>query len=226
MNVYIFPSILIHLFVFVLFFKTSVANKNTKKYYIDFISSKPTVITEMNVNKNTSFPSSDQIEKQQQNISEKRKEKKIKTPAKIQIEDPDYIYTNVKPSMANEESAIINNNSSKHTTPQQTNLISTSSAIKTDKDFPYPWYITKLRTILFDSWQSKNISSKNISAVVKFRIYPNGEIRNITLEKSSLNNLFDYSVISAVSDIKKVDPLPADFFEDYLTVYVEFKSSD
>ncbi|MGC8867887.1 MAG: TonB family protein, partial [Elusimicrobiales bacterium] len=132
---------------------------------------------------------------------------------------------NIKPSMAYEKSTIIDEDKSAYNiTTYNSTSSSASSEIKTDKDFPYPYYITRLREVLFDSWKSKNVSATNISAIVKFRIYPNGEIRNISIEKSSSNNLFDYSVLSAVSEIKKVDPLPADFFEDYLTVYVEFKA--
>lgn len=200
-----------------------------QKYYIDFLSSKPFIVTPQNTsnqsikenpNKSLGLEKRNEKEKQQENLKQNRSQ---------QIEDKDYLYKNasLKPSMIDEKSSILdekNKDISDLKGDLQTQKETSGGGILTDEKFPYPWYITKLRSALWDSWQAKNVYSKNTSAVVKFLIYPNGEIKNVRIEKSSGNRLFDYSVLSAVTDIKKVDPLPADFFEDYLTVYVEFKS--
>jgi outer membrane biosynthesis protein TonB len=53
-----------------------------------------------------------------------------------------------------------------------------------------------------------------------------GSIRNVIIYNSTGNRIFDEMVISTIYGIKKFDPLPKDFSEDYLSVYVEFKSME
>lgn len=231
MNVYLFHSFLFHVIVIMIVLKFNFSTKTlTKKYYIDFISSKPQVVTRgfdnnTQIDKQKSSNNTKEVETQKQQID--KKETKTTKQEYKQIEDPDYLYKNsevIKPSMANEESSILNEINNKYTNSNTTQELTGSGGIKTDTDFPYPWYITKLRAKLWDNWQTQNIISQNISAIVKFRIYPNGEIRDVNIEKKSGNRLFDHSVINTINSIKNVDPLPSDFSEDYLTVYVEFKA--
>lgn len=223
MNIYIIHSLVMHIILFgaISYINTNTTSKNTKKYYIDFISSRQQVITMQNIRKTQST----ELPPVSKTNIKKEEVKKNQTPPVKQIEDPDYIYTNttrLRPSMANENLSIIEKYAENKRESTQTE--NGFEGIKTDTDFPYPWYITKLRGILWDIWQKQSIVSKNVSAVVRFRIYTNGEIRDIKMEKSSGNNLFDYSVISCIKEITKVDPLPKDYKEDYLTVYVEFKA--
>jgi len=53
-----------------------------------------------------------------------------------------------------------------------------------------------------------------------------GSIRDVRIYNSSGNRIFDEMVLSTIYSIKKFDPLPKDFNEDYLSVYVAFKSME
>jgi TonB family protein len=238
----IFLSFTIHLFLFgILFFINlkSISSK-PKQYYIDFIG-RTDVVNVGEESKKLSTYSSDkkEIEKDSKNIVPKKLINKINISK--QVEDPDYIYTNTKnlrPSMIDEESKIINDNKLNDTQSKNfvQNLGSTSnsnnaggsqsSGITFGSEFPYPYYITKLRTKLYDSWQERDIVSSNLKAVVRFNIIRDGSIRNVIIYNSSGNRIFDEMVLSTIYGIKKFDPLPKDFSEDYLIVYVEFKSME
>lgn len=225
MNIYILYSGILHLSLFILLLINGTIltkNINKKQYYIDFIGNKETT-TIQNIKEGYKNLQSEGKKHPPKINKETNNSKTTK-----QIDDPDYIYTNaknIKPSMAEEKSDILTNtkisedNSSQLDTQQ-------SGGIRTDTNFPYPWYITKLRARIWDIWQEENISSKNLKAVVKFRITSIGKITDIKIVNSSGNRLFDQSVISTISAIKQFDPLPENFFEDYLTIYVEFKTTE
>ena len=221
----IFYSTFIHLFFFsLLIFSKNIQLSRPKQYYIDFIGENR-VTTPQNSIASTQI-SNDNIKNERK--SEEKSKTKEKTQNKVlkQLEDPDYLYTNSKikkPSLLDEESQILKNNSSD---AAENNSSSGTSAIVTDSDFPYPWYITKLRTKLWENWQARDITSKNLRATVRFRILKDGNITSVRIDSSSGNRLFDQSVISTVIEIKKFEPLPGDFKEDFLTIYVEFKTGD
>jgi TonB family protein len=229
MNIYLIYSSIIHFILITLlfvFFRITVKSV-PKQYYIDFIGQSNVMTVQNPVsavveNKDIS-DNTDTGEK----IEKVKGQKSIANPK--QVDDPDYLYTNsknMKPSMALEESQILKKGNAKKSINTDNNSDSgiENSGIRTDSNFPYPWYITTLRTRLFESWQSQDVTSKNLKAVVRFRILRNGVIDKIHIDKTSGNRLFDQSVIMAVSEIKQIEPLPDDFFEDYLTVYVEFKT--
>ncbi|MCX7905577.1 MAG: TonB family protein [Elusimicrobiales bacterium] len=232
MSNHIIYSTIIHIIIMMLVYTMEIKNEtNNKKYYIDFLSSQTQIISpnfnnlennEKEKKINEKVLETKEIKKNQYNKNETLKAEVNKK----QIEDPDYLYKNINltPSMAKEKSSIIEETVSKVNNSISENHSNSNQLIRTDTDFPYPWYITKLRGKLWDSWQSQNIISPSNIVVVKFKIYQNGEIKDIKIEKSSGNKLFDHSAISAVSSIKRVDPLPTDFEEDHLIVYVEFKS--
>lgn len=239
MNIYLFHSILIHIAFVIILMQLTIKSKNSlnnKKYYIDFISSKTHIIENIITNNSIS-------ETEKKDISNIKKEEvkkidKFETKEKVvknqkQIDDPDYLYKNIsklKPSMAKETPTILNENlnikdeNNKHKTDMYITQ-DQGGGIKTDNDFPYPWYISKLRTKLWDNWQEQTIIAKEVSAIIKFKIHRNGEILDIEIDKSSGNKLFDYSALNSVIKIKNFDPLPIDFKDNYLTVYVEFKST-
>ncbi|OGS13221.1 MAG: hypothetical protein A2234_01495 [Elusimicrobia bacterium RIFOXYA2_FULL_58_8] len=102
-----------------------------------------------------------------------------------------------------------------------------STALVTDsKNFPYPWYIAQVREALWNSWTGKMPSGGNLRSTVKFTIKRNGDIKNVAVEKSSGNRLFDNASEAAAQSSAPFPPLPDDFFEDTLTVHVEFKAGD
>jgi len=91
-------------------------------------------------------------------------------------------------------------------------------------NFPYPWYITQVREALWDSWTKKMPSSGVFKCTVKFEIQRNGTVQGVNVERSSGNRLFDYAAETSVESAAPFPPLPADFYEDNLTVHVEFKT--
>ncbi len=101
------------------------------------------------------------------------------------------------------------------------------SGISTDfSDFPYPWYISLVRNALSDKWMTKMPSSGDMRAVIFFNIQRNGTIKNLKVEKSSGNRLFDNAALSSVESAAPFDVLPDDFHEKRLSVHVEFKTME
>jgi len=93
-------------------------------------------------------------------------------------------------------------------------------------NFPYPWYITQVREALWNSWTSRMPSAGSLRCTVRFSINREGDIKSVSVEKSSGNRLFDNAAESAAQAAAPFAPLPDDFFEDRLTVHVEFKAMD
>ena len=101
----------------------------------------------------------------------------------------------------------------------------TGSPVVTDfSNFPYPWYITRVREALWNSWTEKMPSSGLLKCTVRFDILRGGALKDISVERSSGNRLFDYAAESSVGNAGPFPPLPDDFYEDTLTVHVEFKT--
>lgn len=217
MGQYLLYSTSIHIFLFVLlfFFLSSPKKVYTKHYYIDFIGREKIETIQNNVNQNP--------------ISSAQKEKidgkKLlnEKPKETQNFDKDDFFkdsTPLKPSLASENPQIF-----KYASTQAKEETSYSNGINTDSDFPYPWYITQIREALWESWIKRMPTSNTLRCTVKFKILRNGKITNVEIEKSSGNRLFDYAALSSVENVEKFPPLPDDFFENNLTVHVEFKNT-
>lgn len=93
-------------------------------------------------------------------------------------------------------------------------------------NFPYPWYISQVREALWNSWTAKMPSGGNLRCTVRFSIDRSGAVKGISTEKSSGNRLFDYAAETSVESAAPFPRLPDDFYEDKLTVHVEFKAMD
>ncbi len=93
-------------------------------------------------------------------------------------------------------------------------------------NFPYPWYITQVREALWNAWTAKMPSSGMLRCTVKFDIQRGGSVKGVSVERSSGNRLFDYAGETSVENAAPFPPLPADFYEDSLTVHVEFKTTE
>lgn len=93
-------------------------------------------------------------------------------------------------------------------------------------NFPYPWYITQVREALWNSWTAKMPSSGILKCTVKFNILRGGSVSDVNVERSSGNRLFDNAAETSVEAAAPFPPLPADFYEENLTVHVEFKSAE
>jgi protein TonB len=93
-------------------------------------------------------------------------------------------------------------------------------------NFPYPWYITQVREALWNSWTQRMPSSGMLKCTVRFEIQRGGTVSAVAVERSSGNRLFDYAAETAVESSAPFPVLPDDFYEDALTVHVEFKTTD
>ena len=101
------------------------------------------------------------------------------------------------------------------------------AALVTDaENFPYPWYITQVREALWNAWTGKMPSGGALRCTVRFTINRNGSMKSVSVEKSSGNRLFDYAAETSVESAAPFAALPDDFFEDSLSVHVEFKAVD
>lgn len=93
-------------------------------------------------------------------------------------------------------------------------------------NFPYPWYITQVRELLWNAWTSRMPSAGGLRCTVRFSILRDGTARAVSVEKSSGNRLFDNAAESSVESSAPYPVLPDDFYEDKLTVHVEFKAME
>lgn len=93
-------------------------------------------------------------------------------------------------------------------------------------NFPYPWYITQVREMLWNAWTAKMPSGGELRCTVRFSILRDGSARAVSVEKSSGNRLFDNAAESSVESSAPFPALPDDFYEDKLTVHVEFKAME
>ena len=67
-------------------------------------------------------------------------------------------------------------------------------------------------------------SGGSLRCTVRFTINRNGSIKSVSVEKSSGNRLFDSAAESSAQAAAPFAALPDDFYEDRLTVHVEFKA--
>jgi TonB family protein len=88
-------------------------------------------------------------------------------------------------------------------------------------DFCCPEYLATMRTMIINNWQSRQ--QARASATVKFVIQRDGRLTNATIEKSSGYATLDYLAQRAVIQTMKVPPLPAEFPNQTLTVYLIFE---
>ncbi|MEA3307155.1 MAG: energy transducer TonB, partial [Elusimicrobiota bacterium] len=130
-----------------------------------------------------------------------------------------------KPSMLEKVNTLFFSDKKKVKETLSENSSSESGGIRTDfSDFPYPWYISLVRNALSNKWMTKMPSSGDMRAIIFFSIKRDGTIKNLKVEKSSGNRLFDNAALSSVESAEPFDVLPADFLEKKLSVHVEFKT--
>lgn len=96
--------------------------------------------------------------------------------------------------------------------------------IQTDfANFPYPWYITRVRNSLWIEWEKRRPAGNVLSAMVSFAIARDGKIKDLKIERKSGDDTFDFAASSAVINAGPFAPLPMYYEKDELTVTVEFK---
>ncbi len=117
-------------------------------------------------------------------------------------------------------------NAQKTPAPAPAEARNVTGLVTDSQNFPYPWYIAQVREALWNAWTGKMPSGGKLRSTVKFTIKRNGDIKSVAVEKSSGNRLFDYASESSVQSASPFPPLPDDFYEDTLTVHVEFKAGE
>jgi len=99
-----------------------------------------------------------------------------------------------------------------------------AAGIATDlPNFPYPWYISQVRQMLWAAWQ-KRMPADSGEGVVVFSILRGGTFTDLRMESSSGDSAFDDAAIEAVRAAAPFPALPSDFGEPFLKIHLTLKS--
>lgn len=88
--------------------------------------------------------------------------------------------------------------------------------------FPYAYYIETLRNKISSTWYTPGEGNK-LEAVVKFKIFRDGRVSDLSLESESGSKAFDLAALRAVKNAAPFPRLPSDFTSSYLAVYLKFE---
>lgn len=99
-----------------------------------------------------------------------------------------------------------------------------AAGVATDlPNFPYPWYISQVRQMLWTAWQ-KRMPPSSGEGVVVFSIVRNGAFVDLRMESSSGDSAFDEAAVEAVQAASPFPALPRDFPEPFLKIHLTLKS--
>lgn len=99
-----------------------------------------------------------------------------------------------------------------------------AAGVATDlPNFPYPWYISQVRQMLWAAWQ-KRMPAESGEGVVVFAIMRNGAFTDLRMESSSGDAGFDGMALEAVQAAAPFPALPSDFGEPFLKIHLTLKS--
>ncbi|MDE2039258.1 MAG: TonB family protein [Elusimicrobia bacterium] len=90
-------------------------------------------------------------------------------------------------------------------------------------NFPYPWYISRVRQMLWEQWR-RRMPHEAAECVVVFSLLPRGGIVDLRTETSSGDESFDLAALAAVQDAAPYPPLPSRFTEPFLKIHVTLRS--
>jgi protein TonB len=100
------------------------------------------------------------------------------------------------------------------------------AGVSTDlPNFPYPWYISQVRLMLWQAWQ-KRMPRLDSEGAVGFSILPNGSYTDLTVESSSGDAGFDRAALESVQTAAPFPALPSDFREPFLKIHLSLKSEE
>jgi len=94
-------------------------------------------------------------------------------------------------------------------------------------EFPYAWYIALVKDRIFNEWSppsSFSLGGRRITAIASFRITRQGRLEQVRITDSSGHRLFDQSVLATLDGLAGLPPLPGDYREDFLDVFIRFQS--
>ncbi|MBI4248260.1 MAG: TonB family protein, partial [Elusimicrobia bacterium] len=90
-------------------------------------------------------------------------------------------------------------------------------------NFPFPWYLARVRSNLFTQWAQKN-QNLPLECLISFVIGRDGSISRVKVKRSSGNRYFDYDAVSSVEQSAPFPPLPEALPDPDLRVHVNFKA--
>ena len=88
----------------------------------------------------------------------------------------------------------------------------------------YSDYMSKLRTKIFDNWETPEYIEEGHASVV-FKISRNGEILSCEISESSGNEEFDNSALQALNKAEPFDSFPQETSRNSLTIQYNFDTS-
>lgn len=207
-----------------LFARSAVAPRKEQAYFIDFIG-QSSVVNMTKAPSKTEGP--DAAKAAETKKEEKATEAKIAQPAKAKAAPPDEDDFSSSPLP---KPSILSSGAKLFEAKPLAALADTPGGgeplVAEAPNFPYPWYITQVREALWNSWTERMPSGGTLRCTVKFVITRGGEIKSLSVEKSSGNRLFDNAAESSARAAAPFQPLPSDFPDDRLTVHVEFKAGE
>lgn len=90
-------------------------------------------------------------------------------------------------------------------------------------DFPYTIYISVMNHLVSSHWFRPQAETPKAPATVHFIINRDGTLRDITLQSSSGNAVFDRAALRAVTESSPLGPLPFAYTNTYLGIYMTFQ---
>jgi TonB family protein len=239
-------SLLVHFFLFLLLFLpiTKKEKKFEKEIFVVNLVNIPFEMKEIKVEKEVKenikkvslekkvLPISPlketKVEKIKENIIEKKEEfsesfspdeYKKKIYSKIMKGEKDNVPSSLTPSLSTENIKIPEIKSTK-ISPVSFNIEIPNSTIF----YQIPsWYISMIKKKIEENWSLKEHVGK-LSSIVSFRIYKEGRVENISIEKSSGYRKFDNSIVDAIRSVKNWPPFPEEIKDRYLDVIIEFET--
>lgn len=94
---------------------------------------------------------------------------------------------------------------------------------KINLDLPYAYYFDILLKKISENWNYSYLNKDTLRTRIFFVILKDGSLRDIKIDKTSGNEIFDQSAYRAVVLTKKVPPLPEEMNMEFLRVYLEFE---
>lgn len=93
------------------------------------------------------------------------------------------------------------------------------------RGFPYDWYLNQMDSrvlVNWDTFRANFFTNRSVRTQVYFQIDRNGNISDIKIEQSSMNDEVDNSALAAVRNSAPFPPLPPGYNEKTLEVHFGF----
>jgi protein TonB len=87
-------------------------------------------------------------------------------------------------------------------------------------DFPFAWYMRIISAKVTEGWSARALEGRQPVAV--FEIGRNGQVSNLSIEKSSGNPYYDQAALRAIIGANPFPPLPEDYKQPFLRVHMGF----